>query len=228
MELETNQFLARLTCCAEQSQRCCANFQLVPFFSKIIMPTSVYTNDDLRVNDSNISSCYHGNCISSNFPAALQCRTTSSEESASSLKTRILPNMGQETTSSEGCVSTDQGPGNTSSEEGSVSLPTMMAGQTRSTQIHGDKLHAKSSRRYLSSMLCRRKPSPHPPHPRKQEPQVRRGSLFEKLCHQGVPEDVACRRQDLYNQLLGAVHVGYYDYDDDERTNIECGAQDSV
>ena len=43
---------------------------------------------------------------------------------------------------------------------------------------------------------------------------VRRGSLFEKLRQQGVPEDIACRRQHIYNRLMSVVSVCCYDDDD--------------
>lgn len=43
---------------------------------------------------------------------------------------------------------------------------------------------------------------------------VRRGSLFEKLRQRGVPEDIACRRQHIYNRLMTVVSVCCYDDDD--------------
>jgi hypothetical protein len=72
------------------------------------------------------------------------------------------------------------------------------------------------SRPYLSTMLCRGRPAPSTLVPKQERRQLRRGSLFEKLCQQGVSEDVACQRQDLYNRLRGAVDIGYYDDDDDD------------
>ena len=54
---------------------------------------------------------------------------------------------------------------------------------------------------YVSTMLCRFGPN------QKQPVQERRGSLFEKLRQRGVTEDVALRRQDIYNRLIAAFSV---------------------
>ena len=73
---------------------------------------------------------------------------------------------------------------------------------------------------YLSTMFCRRQRS-HPP-----AMPVCRGSLFEILRQRGVPEDIASRRQYIYNRLCEVVRLDVSDDENDEDVNDDDDSDD--
>lgn len=79
---------------------------------------------------------------------------------------------------------------------------------TSITPYDDSKLECRGSP-YLSTMLCRRQRSRQP------AMQVCRGSLFEILRQRGVPEDIASRRQYIYNRLCEVVRLDFSNNDND-------------